>query len=240
MPDRTSLESPARGFCLRADEVKALRDGRLSAIVRPTASVPEWCDRGGVTCFPPQSHMSFRGNHPEHGPAEKFIKLPLIPGQCYFVRETWQAIHVYFDPETGYGDDLEHAGKVPCCDEGGWWRVVYSATDSQAHEHKDDRGFPWRSPAIMPRWAARYAFEVLTVAPMRVQDLTEEQARALGIDPMPGPVDVVGCGNGRGYFDPAPPAKCVFEDEWGDRYGKRAPWDSNPWTWYATIKSVTL
>jgi hypothetical protein len=36
----------------------------------------------------------------------------------------------------------------------GYWTPVYAATDPQAMDHPDDRGFKWRPSIHMPRWAS--------------------------------------------------------------------------------------
>ena len=79
------------------------------------------------------------------------------------MKETWQALHVHIDPETGYGDDVTYAKQILPNDGGGYWHAVYAATDPAAYEHPQDRGFPWRSSTHMPQWASRITLEVTNV-----------------------------------------------------------------------------
>lgn len=80
---------------------------------------------------------------------------PYIPGQLLWVRETWTL-----------GADQEN-------DDG---FVIYR-TDGLPY-------FPigkWRSPIYMPRWASRLTLEITDVRVQRVQDISEEDARAEGV-----------------------------------------------------------
>ena len=148
------------------------------------------------------------------------------PGDRLWVRETWQAwpVNVSEFDDSGPLSTESIRDRVPA-------HFEYQAgpTDSLG---------PWRPSIHMPRRASRIDLEITEVRVQRLQDITEEDARAECVDPMPGPVDVVDCGNGHGYFDPAPPARCVFEELWDSINGARAPWERNPWVWAITFKRI--
>lgn len=145
-----------------------------------------------------------------------------VPGDRLFVRETWQAIHVFVDPETGCGDGLEYSTTIPTSDRDGWWTPVYAATDPQASEHRDDRGFPWRPAIHMPRWASRITLEVTGVRVERLQEITCRDAAAEG---MPS-------------GDPLPPLT-AFRLLWDTINGKAGRrWADNPWCWCVSFRRV--
>ena len=92
----------------------------------------------------------------------------------------------------------------------------------------------WRKrPSIhMPRWASRITLEITGVRVERVHEITEEDARAEGIDmDVPKAPHVPGMG--------ATHPSAVFSDLWDSSYAKRGfGWDSNPWVWAITFEVI--
>ena len=89
---------------------------------------------------------------------------------------------------------------------------------------------PWRPSIFMPRWASRITLEVTGIRVERLQDISEEDARAEG-------VTFAGwthCFNKEGLI----PHKLQFMDLWDQINGKTAPWGSNPWVWVVEFKRV--
>ena len=70
----------------------------------------------------------------------------------------------------------------------------------------------------MPRWASRLTLTVTDVRVQRLQDISEDDARAEGVEP---------------YMPTCPdddtPAADAFMDLWDSLNAHRAPWNSNPW-----------
>jgi hypothetical protein len=157
------------------------------------------------------------------------------PGDRLWVRETWQAIHVSVDPETGYGDDVYAAEQIPSDARGGWWSPVYAATDPQANDHKDDRGFPWRPGIHMPRWASRIDLEVVSVRVERLHAITEEDAKAEGVERYDD--------DGVTYYGPLNRghacAAVAFERLWREINGIES-WLADPWVWRVEFKRVEV
>jgi hypothetical protein len=77
----------------------------------------------------------------------------------------------------------------------------------------------------MPRWASRITLRVKSVRVERVQDITEEDAKAEG---WPYRHDVGG----------GPLAIEWFHALWDSINGKTYPWASNPWVWAVTFRRV--
>lgn len=164
-------------------------------------------------------------------------KCPYVIGGYLWVRETWQAVHFDTDPETGYADNWYGAEKIPKDPDENFKRqypVVYKA-DGDWEDDPYERGFKWRPSRYMPRWASRITLEILNVRVERVQDITEEGARAEGI------IDggCLNCGNNEpcGCDNPQPDSRDSFIYLW-DSINKKHGWDTNPWVWVIEFKRI--
>lgn len=92
-----------------------------------------------------------------------------------------------------------------------------------------------RPSIFMPRAACRILLEITDVRVERLQDISEEQARAEGITDG----GCTSCGNNEpcGCDCPAPSAIDSFCHLWGEINGPHA-WDANPWVWVVEFKRV--
>ena len=171
------------------------------------------------------------------------------PGDRLWVKESFQILHVSIDPETGYGDDVWPAERITKDDAGGYWSVDFRATSSEAEYTTEDRGFAWRSPLYMPRWASRVTLEVTDVRFQRLHDISEDDAQAEGVemigdvgcpcegeDDDPGP-HIKGCSWSHIDVDPDnDPYRAAFAVRWDAINGKRAPWSNNDWVWAVSFR----
>lgn len=102
----------------------------------------------------------------------------------------------------------------------------YHATRPDAERYA--KGDGWRSPIHMPRWASRLTLELVSVRVERLQDISEEDAKAEGIAE-PAPVHGRWCDPKRGreghwsYRKP-------FSRAW-DAIHSAGAWEANPWVW---------
>ena len=80
---------------------------------------------------------------------------------------------------------------------------------------------------FMTRWASRILLEVTSVRVERLQDISEDDAEAEGVDPKQWP---------RGKEIESYVG--AFHTLWDENNGKRAPWASNPWLWVVEFKRV--
>jgi hypothetical protein len=85
----------------------------------------------------------------------------------------------------------------------------------------------WRSPATMPAWASRITLEVESVRVCRLNCIYESDAMLTGVEPELVPPD----GGGS-------PHKEGLRTFWNRRYGRRYPWESNPFVWAVGVKRV--
>lgn len=85
-------------------------------------------------------------------------------------------------------------------------------------------------PSIhMPRWASRLTLEVTGVRVEQLNKISEDDAKAEGVDPYEWP------------GGPANPhAVGAFRELWDRINGKRHPWSSNPWVWVVEFKRIEV
>lgn len=81
----------------------------------------------------------------------------------------------------------------------------------------------WRSSIYMPRWASRITLEITDIRVERLQDISEEDARAEGVG--------VHGGWNADETEYAVNARGPFSRLWDSINAKRHPWASNPWVW---------
>lgn len=150
------------------------------------------------------------------------------PGMRLWVRETWA--------EAGNED---HAPLDPR-------RALYRADtkpgDYGADVFQDGREYfdGWRPSIHMPRWASRIDLEVTGVRVERLQEISEEDARAEGVDEwIPCEIRtgirarIWGGGKRQGT------AREHFSILWDSINSKRGyGWDANPWVWVIEFRRV--
>jgi hypothetical protein len=85
----------------------------------------------------------------------------------------------------------------------------------------------WRPSIYMPRWASRITLEITSVRVERLGDISEDDARAEGVAPVP--FCKAGRRDGLEHVE-------AFENLWDRINGKRASWASNPWVWVVAFQ----
>lgn len=136
---------------------------------------------------------------PPHFYAERDIEAPCAVRDVLWVRETWAHTTLYGNPIT-----------------------VYNAEDNRT-----DYGGPWKPSNHMKRADARIFLRVEDVRVERVQDITEEDARAEGIDFNP---------NADFYGNGFVSARAAFADLWDSLAPAGSKWADNPWVWRIAFK----
>lgn len=97
---------------------------------------------------------------------------------------------------------------------------------------------PWRPSIHMPRWASRITLEITGVRVERLQDISEADARAEGIECMAGDPE---CGY-RNYLDQTGQDWSLspresFQSLWESINGP-ASWSANPWVWPLDLRRL--
>lgn len=87
------------------------------------------------------------------------------------------------------------------------------------------------TPAIyMPRWVSRITLEITNIRVERVQDISEGDAIAEGIQR-----------SNSSTFNLMGPNRALFSELWdsiNDKPGKKCSWEDNPWVWVIEFKKI--
>jgi len=177
-----------------------------------------------------------------------------IPGDRLWVREKWRI--GAWDENTGrvaldYVDEPRREWlEIPDDDDGELFNTIWqqSTDDAMAVGARVDydgnyRWKPgespcrWRPSIHMPRWASRITLEITDVRVQRLQEISEDDCIAEGIDRVKsGPFGF------RDYewldAQTGIEAWKSYASLWDSINGKRAPWSSNPWVWCITFKRL--
>ncbi len=209
MKERPVLFSRRMVHALVADAKSQTR-----RLVKPALSVPASAELDGITVVDGRSSAQFRTPWTEvvkamqwnHDPARGTWAFEYTgracpygaPGDRLWVREAWA-------PEVG--------------------GIVFAAD----HDSKEHAGVErWKPGIHLRRVDARLVLEVTSVRVERLQDISEDDAKAEGVGPE-FEIDVANFVHGRAI--PASTHRLGFKHLWNEINGKRAPWDSNPWLW---------
>lgn len=151
-------------------------------------------------------------------------------GENLWVRETWQKW------ENG-GRQVAYAADLAC------WEVAFGESEPSG---VFDDGFRlatdpgrWKPSIHMPRWASRLNLEITNIRVERVQDISEADAIAEGIQVLP----LQSESDPSAWYQSAPgihqerSAKASYRSLWDSINSKRGfGWDKNPWVWAITFK----
>ena len=194
---------------LSPHEVLAALRGGLGLIVRPVRPTVKGCKVGAYTTQTPNGLHVEPVNVQEDGDPWDDIPCPFgAPGIRLVGKETWCCPIDTAPQTTVYRADYPDC--VPSCYE----NIPQPAALS------------WRSPATMPAWASRITLEVEGVRVCRLHQLCEDDMRkAYGIS-MATPA------SGELYRQ----LRTSFEAVWDKHYGRRYPWESNPWCWAVKVR----
>ena len=223
--------------------VRAILDGRKTQtrrIVKPQPEVMyEYKDRPEILEF---LHPVTSGTYSRESFAESCCKFGVV-GDRLWVRETFASIS---QPRIAYKAD-GFAGAIT--DDGDGNKLVLH------HGHiLEAPGYPfglktittiglklyggrWKPSIHMPRWASRITLEITGVRVERLQDISEDDAIAEGVEG-----GCLTCGEncmktgGCGYCNPE--YRDSFIGLWHQINGPDS-WDSNPWVWAVAFKRVT-
>lgn len=165
------------------------------------------------------------------------VPCPYVTPLRLWVRESWAPVRFGYDFETGVCDEVgettpEDARQIMRdADSRPRGGIVYAATDGGNDLSAEERGYRYRPSIHMPRWASRLTLDVLAVRVERLQDITEEDAKAEGAPCEFAPgwyIDAFGALMGRQY-------RYGFAALWESINGRES-WMANPWVWVIGFK----
>jgi hypothetical protein len=202
--------------------------------------------------------------NPEHDRVGWSSALPYSVGDRLWVKETWADVntesgpallyradnHLHFCTDDAYPVEYE---RYPGCLFSMWCGDLL----------RGEPGHKWRSPRYMPKWASRITLEVTAVRVERLQDITEADCFAEGLEKLDQTIGRDGqivptryaCNEGWnqqrtdyddgelieggvysqfGWDDP----RAVYADLW-DHINGVGSWNANPWIAAVTFRRVT-
>jgi hypothetical protein len=185
------------------------------------------------------------------------------PGDRLWVRETWGVVSNDWDADgnlTDWTPDRPATAITEMRFGQGYYsgHAIYAADGSYEWAGDDDGGgvprSAWHPSIHMPRAASRILLEIVSLRVERLQDISEDDAIAEGIEPnwigdlAAGPNGFGGQGwvpdcGWRHYLnsddgDPAYTPVASYRSLWESINGAGS-WDANPWVWVVEFKRVT-
>lgn len=155
-------------------------------------------------------------------PIDPWRKCPYgVPGDRLWVKEAWQPYHaakeIYYPANGAWGI-------YP--DQGDWFAADWERRGAT-------KAMTGRPSIHMPRWASRLTLEITRVRVERVQEISEADARAEGVDAT-APL----YGDSGGYQHEG--HKETFRSLWDSINGKRkgCSWADNPWVWVIKFRKL--
>jgi hypothetical protein len=91
-------------------------------------------------------------------------------------------------------------------------------------------GIRWRPSIHMPRWASRITLEISAVRIERLQDLSDQDAEAEGVNGQKQAAEA-----GLDWYDKP---RRAFQFLWQSIHGPES-WETNPWVWVVEFKHIT-
>lgn len=226
-----------RGTLFSAPMVRAILDDRKTQTRRIVTGAPLPKEAHAPKCRPPA--FFDKGDRPvwtwmvgtgpnAYAVGDRTCRYG-APGDRLWVRETW-AVDA---PLTQVRRELEDA--MPDLGHGPYFRA------DGVHENS---GLTWRPSIHLPRWASRITLEITEVRVQRLQDITEDDARAEGVTVGGGVPSVIVVTDEKGRTTRSRgtvhdyTARGAFCHLWDGINGDRAPWTSNPWVWAISFRRV--
>ncbi|MGB2539634.1 hypothetical protein, partial [Hafnia paralvei] len=216
--------SKERGMIFNAEMVRAILSGQKTQTRRIVKNVTS---DNCMTLTKPSKNRDGVYTHVMDAPKHGLCPHGTV-GDRIWVRETWQGPLVDFERSDDLLRNPEKYEKPENC--------VYEADGVPAPEFydaDDNLRCCWRPSIHMPIWASRILLEITNVRVERLNDISEQDAIAEGIERYND--------DGIVYYGPYGKGDCrperAFSDLWKSIYGDES-WEKNPWVWCISFKRV--
>ncbi|WP_440487502.1 hypothetical protein [Serratia ureilytica] len=228
-----------RPVIFNSEMVRAILDGRKTQTRRVIANVsPD-------NCIPLQKPTKTKDGiytHVMDAPGHGLCPFGRV-GDRLWVRETWGVVSHDFDENERIIDWVPDRPATAIHEMpfgNGYYsgHAIYAADGEFTWGDDDGHGERscWKPSIHMPRKACRITLEITAVRVERLNDISEEDARAEGVKPagdmLPDYPDTFLTPNG----DFAT-AKVAFQRLWQSIYGEES-WGDNPWVWVIEFRRV--
>lgn len=221
----------SRPILFSAPMVRALLDGTKTQTRRIVTPAPDWGTPGPCCVETPEGWQGpfdygVWAHEGDRSDGDMRRCRYGRPGDLLYVRETWAHVPVR-GHSGGQGDDMG---------------AIYRADGDDAFDRMPDEWDfmgKWTPSIHMPRWASRLTLRLTNVRVERLQDISEADAQAEGIEwnPRLDPVGPCKWGSvvepGKGFNSPV----FAFEELWRSMNGPES-WEENPWVWALTFKVI--
>ncbi|MGQ6038986.1 morphogenetic protein [Serratia sp. IR-2025] len=143
-------------------------------------------------------------------------------GDRLWVRETWQGPLVDEEHLDDYRANADKFQAPEFCE-----YAADGGTRPEFCDLDDNTRQGWRPSIHMPRWASRISLEITAVRVERLNDISEEDAKAEGVK--------AGVCPGHEHMM----HQVAFSELWQSIYGAES-WRANPWVWVIEFKHVEV
>lgn len=202
-----------RPILFSGDMVRAILEGRKTQ----TRRIVKFDSQKDGLPIPEKAWVDNSYHHEKFGNVD-CLKVPYTHGITLRHFPEWEAGDVLWVRETW----AEHP-EIP-------GTAMYRANRGGDYQGSAQGLFNWKPSIHMPRWASRISLEVTAVRVERLQDISEEDARAEG-------VAIQQDAKIAARVAEDTPARMEFWHLWQSIYGPES-WDSNPWVWAITFRRV--
>lgn len=210
--------------------------------MKPVVAIPDavaWLPEEGRVSCAEEGWWTAAVDRPSPGYTGR-VKCPYgVPGDRLWVREDWKTSHVL--------DDRSPAQMVSECRESGWkkaWTAIEYLADGR-RENWDAFPMPlgrYRNSRFMPRDFSRITLEITDVRVQRVQDISEEDAMAEGVEKLGEFPNITPW---RNYTVKQPAgahnfstSRASFMSLWSSIDSPES-YSANPWVWAINFRQVT-
>lgn len=256
-----------RPILFNTEMVQAILEGRKTQTRRILKNQPIWLDSDNPMVSSGWAYKDQKGkfsleSYPDHlSFAQAFLEHAICQfgdvGDQLWVRETWAPVNSYGAPAIAYkanSDMRELMEDESFLDEDGAFNYEDPRSKKYLFSCWADDLFSgvegnWKPSIHMPRWVCRLVLEITNIRVERLNNISEADAIAEGVEPVSVPDYVPVDGgytkadramwkgyknNERAYRDTA---KDSFMSLWQSVYGADS-WTANPWVWVVEFKVV--